>query len=146
MAERISIIAANSLLGGLKTALDLGFMYIYSGSQPTTPEDAANGTLLATISISGGATGLTWDTPADNEMEKVSSAVWSGTAVASGTAGWCRVSGASDTSPGAASTTEERVDMVCTRTGSSECILSTLTIVSGGSVTVDSAKILMPVA
>lgn len=146
MAERLSIIAANALLGGLKTALASSKIHIFSGSQPTTPLLAASGTLLATITVDGDGTGLTWDTPADGDMEKPSATVWKGTAVADGKAGWCRISAATDTSPALASTTEVRVDMVCTRTGSTECVLSTLSIVAGGTVSVDSAKITMPVA
>jgi len=146
MSVRISIIAANSLLGGLQSAFSGCKINIYSGSQPASPELAKTGTLLATISLGGTATGLTWDTPADNTMTKPAAADWSGTAVATGTAGWCRVYESGDADPGAASTTVDRVDMVCTRTGSTECILSTLSLVLDGSISIDSAEIVMPVA
>jgi len=145
MAVRLSVPAANSLLSGLKTALDSGFIAIFSGSQPTSPQDAANGTLLATFSLDGDGTGLTWDAPSNNKLKKPTAANWSSTASATGTAAWCRVYGAGD-NPSSASTSKARVDMVCSRTGSSECILSTTSIVSGGTVTIDSAEIIMPIS
>ncbi len=146
MSVRISVAGANDLLDGLKAQLDLGFINIYSGtSQPTLPSDAANGTLLATFSIENGGTGLTWDTPANGEMGKPS-AIWRALGVADNTAGWCRIYSAGDTSPGVKDETGllPRVDMICTRTGSTECILSTLTIAVDDVITIDSATIVMP--
>jgi len=41
--------------GSVKQALNNGKLMIYSGAQPTSPNDAASGTLLATITKSSGA-------------------------------------------------------------------------------------------
>jgi len=59
MALRLSTGLRNHLLanGSLRNALQGGILEIYSGSQPTTADDAVTGTLLATISnASGGVT------------------------------------------------------------------------------------------
>lgn len=57
MALRFSTGLRNFLneAGGVKQALNNGKIYIYSGTQPTTADDAATGTLLAIVSKSSGA-------------------------------------------------------------------------------------------
>lgn len=77
--------------GSVEAALTLGFLIIYSGSQPASANDAASGTRLATIAVDDGATGLTFDpivTP--GTLPKAAAETWSGTAAATGTAGWFR--------------------------------------------------------
>lgn len=93
--------------GSLKGRLALGFIKIYSGTEPTTADAAVTGTLLCTISVSGGGTGLSLDTTASAGVLAKSAAVWSGAIVAAGIAGYYRFSAAGDT--GAASATEERI-------------------------------------
>jgi len=97
--------------GPVITALDLGFIKIYSGIPPLTA-DAALGsaganTLLATISNNDTGTGLTFEAVAlDGTLEKKSTETWSSTAVGTGTASFYRHVSASDT--GADSSTEPR--------------------------------------
>lgn len=57
MALRISTALRNFLLtgGSLKDALQNGQIKVYSGAQPSSPDDAPSGTLLATITKSSGA-------------------------------------------------------------------------------------------
>ena len=57
MALRFSTGLRNFLneAGGVKQALNNGKIFIYSGSQPATADDAASGTLLATITKASGA-------------------------------------------------------------------------------------------
>lgn len=57
MALRFSTGLRNFLneAGGLKQALNNGKLMIYSGAQPASADDAASGTLLATITKSSGA-------------------------------------------------------------------------------------------
>ena len=57
MALRISTGLRDFMLerGSFKRALQNGKLKIYSGSQPTSPNDAPNGTLLCTISLASGA-------------------------------------------------------------------------------------------
>lgn len=93
--------------GSLKSRLALGFIKLYTGAEPTTADAAVTGTLLATISVSGGGTGLSLDTTAAAGVLAKSAAVWSGAIVATGTAGYYRFSAVGDT--GASSITEERI-------------------------------------
>lgn len=93
MAIRLSDGLRNHMLetGSVESALSLGFMIIYSGSQPASANDAATGTRLATIAVSDGATGLTFDAIATaGTLPKAAAETWSGTAAATGTAGWFR--------------------------------------------------------
>ena len=93
MSIRISDALRDSMLetGSVETALQLGFIIIYSGSQPASANDAATGTRLATIAVDDGAVGLTFDAiVAAGTLPKAAAETWSGTAAASGTAGWFR--------------------------------------------------------
>jgi len=93
MAIRLSDALRNSMLetGSVEAALALGFIIIYSGSEPSSANDAATGTRLATIAVSDGAVGLTFDAIATaGTLPKAVAETWSGTAAASGTAGWFR--------------------------------------------------------
>lgn len=77
--------------GSLESALALGFIFIYTGSQPASANDAASGTLLVTIAVSDGAVGLTFDAIVTaGVLAKAAAETWSGTAAATGTAGWFR--------------------------------------------------------
>lgn len=110
MTVRISTGLANAMLdGGLGPAFDGGTarINVYTGSQPADANDAATGTLLATLTpgsdvfaaASGAAiaaNAITQDSSADN----------------SGTPGWVRVYRTGDTAPGsAAGATDRRLDM-----------------------------------
>jgi len=94
MTIRISnaLRTAKMVTGSLKSRLDGGFLYMYSGTQPASAEDAAAGTLLAAFSIDGlGVTGLTFTT-GDNagEMKKTVAEAWEAVGLADGTARWWR--------------------------------------------------------
>lgn len=109
MAIKSSTGLADYLLvtGSLKGALDSGFIMVYTGSEPATADDAVTGTMIWKIGVGGSSTGLTWDaTPVSRALVKPSAATWSGT-TSSGTAGYFRVVGASDT--GVSSTTQPRI-------------------------------------
>ena len=74
-----------ALNAALDTALSSGFIEIYTGTQPATPDTAlAGNTLLVTLGISATAFG------AASSGTKTANAVSSGTAVATGTATWFR--------------------------------------------------------
>lgn len=92
MALRLGTNLRQALLttADLKAHMDLGFLYIYSGTQPASADNAATGTLLAVISNNSGATGLTFDEPTAGVLPKAAAETWSGVAIASGTAGWFR--------------------------------------------------------
>lgn len=68
---------------GIKEQLDAGFLYIYAGTPPVDANVAldmvAVHTELVKISLSGGATGLTFDAPAAGVLPKAAAETWSGT-------------------------------------------------------------------
>ena len=92
MALRLSTGLRQALLttGDFAAELDLGFLYIYTGTQPANADLAASGTLLATIANADGSTGITFEAPVLGVMPKTAGETWSGAAVAGGTAGWFR--------------------------------------------------------
>jgi hypothetical protein len=76
-------------LAAVKTALDGGFLYIFSGSVPESPDDAldmvTDHTQLAMISVDDdGTTGLTFETPSGNVLVKTAAEDWIGTIVFNG--------------------------------------------------------------
>jgi hypothetical protein len=57
MAITVTAAAAQSMGAALATAIGSGgLIRIYSGSKPATPETAASGTLLATVTVTGSFT------------------------------------------------------------------------------------------
>lgn len=145
MAVRLSVVTADAKWEGLKAKWAGCFAAVFTGSQPLKPEDAAGATLLVTITKDAdGATGFDWDVPADATLRKPPADIWGGIGLAEGTAGWIRFFPAGD-DPSIADATVERIDMAITRTGSSECVVSTTSVVVGGAFTVDSAEFVEPV-
>ena len=136
--------------GSLKDIFKDGQMHIYSGSQPSSPDNAVAGTLLLTVTESGGAfahgafdNGLEFeDDPTDGEMEKASGETWQGDGVAAGTAGYFRLV-ANPTDNGAASTTLPRIDGSVGTSGA-DLNMSTTTITVGATYTIDSFKLTLP--
>lgn len=126
----------------LRTILNLGFINIYSGTPPATADAAATGTLLCTISVSSGGTGLTMAAAAvDGAIPKNSGEVWSGVNAAGGVASYYRHVGAADT--GALSTTEPRVQGQIANVGSDMNLTST-TLSSGATQTIDFYQLYLP--
>lgn len=95
MGMKISTGLANAMLSGsgLKTALTGMVMRIYGGTEPATANDSIGAaTLLVTITEDGLGGALEFEANAvDGVLSKSSAQVWEGTAVASGTATFCRV-------------------------------------------------------
>jgi len=93
MAIRLSDALRTHILetSSVEAALALGFLIIYSGSQPASANDAATGVRLATIAVDDGAVGLTFDgIVSAGTLPKAVAETWSGTAAATGTAGYFR--------------------------------------------------------
>jgi len=138
---------------GLREIMRKGKAVVYSGSQPDDPDDASSGyTALITITVSSGAwtagsetNGLDFGTSTDGVLAKDATQVWSGVAGATGTAGWMRIfaneadSGADDSSAKAYA----RIDMAC-GVSTGEARLSSTSISSGATYTVDSCSLTMP--
>jgi len=103
--------------GSLESALALGFIIIYTGAQPAAANDVATGTLLVTISVGDADVGLTFDAIVTaGTLAKAAAETWSGTAAATGTAGWFRFHelatnrAGTITAAAASSTTAKRLD------------------------------------
>lgn len=95
MADLRSTRSSIYMLGVALTALIAehagGKIKVYTGGQPATPETAASGTLLVTMTI--GAIG----TISVANRVLTASSITAGVAVAAGTAGWFRVMNAAET-------------------------------------------------
>ncbi len=102
-------------------------IYVYTGAQPASANNAKTGTLLYTLTKDGdGITGLTWGESVNGVISKEANESWKGTAVAAGIAGWFRcVEEGGD--PDQASTTEARFDGAIA-TSNAEATMSNLNI------------------
>lgn len=131
LANTARTAAADGIVDLLDAGAGAGTIKVYTGSQPATPDTAATGTLLVTFTLADPAfnaavTGVV-DIDADPDL--------SATAAATGTAGWFRA---------ADSTGAAVFDGAC-GTVSAELNLTSVDIVSGGTVTVATGTITMPV-
>ena len=138
MARRFSTGLRNGLLGGatdgsFKDLMALGFLDLYSGSQPSSADDGETGTLLVGITVASGATGLSFGDAADGVIAKASE-VWSGEIDNTGSAGWFRFYDANHTT--GASTTAIRFDGSVGTSGA-QLNLSSLSLVAGATLTID---------
>ncbi|MES0336751.1 MAG: hypothetical protein SFH39_10445 [Candidatus Magnetobacterium sp. LHC-1] len=118
-----------------------GFIKIYTGSQPTTSNDAPTGTLLCTVYSDGTAAGLSFGDASAGVLAKTVGETWSGTAVATGTAGWFRLVAPAD--GGASSQIDERLDGSVATSGA-QLNMSSTSIVSGAVQTISTFSITMP--
>ncbi|GIV35405.1 MAG: hypothetical protein KatS3mg031_2940 [Chitinophagales bacterium] len=85
MAKRKNTTLRNEQANHLGSQFNGGKLRIYTGAQPASPNDAASGTMLVEISIPSPAFG----TASNGSVSKIGT--WSGTAVATGVAGWARM-------------------------------------------------------
>jgi hypothetical protein len=141
------ICAANG--GSMKDVMRNGRLCVYSGSQPALADTAYSGTLLITFTVSSGAfvagaegNGIEFGDETDGYLEKCDGEVWSGVAVASGTAGWFRFY-ANATDAGGLSEVLPRIDGSVGTSGADLNMAST-SIVSGSTYTIDSFKLTFP--
>lgn len=88
MSLKRSIALAQHLAAAIKTNLDAGFLYVYAGPEPATSDEALDlvtlHTELVKVSLSGGATGLTFDAPVAGVLSKAVAETWTGTCVFDG--------------------------------------------------------------
>lgn len=129
MAISISAAAAQALASALATDIGSGAIIdIRSGSKPATPETTATGTLLASVTLTGSftASGGTL-TAADPAAASV---------IASGTAGWFRIK-----TSGSVGKADGTVG-----TSGADMNLSSVALVSGGSVDLSTVSLTLPVA
>jgi hypothetical protein len=144
MPIRLSTGAATKVLdtGSLKTLLTACFIDIYSGTQPTLPDDVPSGTKLVTIYSNGTSTGLGWGTAVAGVLPKATAETWSGTVLANGTAGWFRIREASDAGT-ASSTTAVRIDGNIATSGA-DMNLGSLSLTLGAPFQLTSAQLTLP--
>lgn len=145
MTLKVSTGLRNKLMdtGSLKSIFAAGFIKIYSGSAPADADAAVTGTLLVTISISSGGTGINFDTAAaSGVLSKAPAETWSGVCTG-GTAGYYRHVAAGDT--GVSSTTEARLQGNVATLGS-DLNLSSTTLVGAATQTIDFYSVTLPAA
>ena len=87
MPIRFNTDMRNAMVTALTGAITGYTLSIYTGSQPATANDAATGTKLVDIMING------FNAPATGSATLDTSTPNTGTAVATGTAGWGRIVG-----------------------------------------------------
>jgi hypothetical protein len=147
MSFRLSTGLRNKVLdggaaGGFKGALNLGKIAILTGSQPTSPDNPATGTLLGTVTVNDGGTGLTFDASVAGVLSKAVAEAWKFHGLADGTAGWFRFYEAGDTITNT-STTAARLDGSIGTSGA-ELNLANLSILTAQVNTVDAFTITQP--
>jgi len=127
---------------GLRGIFKDGIIEIYSGVKPASANNAATGTLLAKVTLDGGAftdgvatNGLEFDAPSGAVLSKAAAEDWRYTGITDGTAGWFRLR-ANAADNGLASTTLPRIDGTIGTT-SGDMLLSNVNIVTGAPGTVD---------
>lgn len=135
MATRLATTPRNAACDAVVDLLDAGSgagtLKLYTGGQPASANDAASGTLLATITLSDPAFGA-----ASTGVATMAGTPLSGTGVAAGTAGWARF---------ADSTGATVLDGAVTATGGGGQVeLATTTISVGVTVQITSGTVTMP--
>jgi len=153
MALRVSTGLRNAMMatGSLQDTMVNGVLCIYSGTQPTTADDAESGTLLCKITVSSGTfaagtatNGINMATAATSgTLPKSTSEVWSGVNVATGTAGYYRYY--DNTYTTGASTTANRIDGAIATSGA-QLNMSSTSLTSGATLTLDSFTLTLPAA
>lgn len=150
MALRLSTGLRNAILSSasFQDALVNGVIDIYSGAQPASADDAESGNKLLTITVGSGAftpgtaaNGINFADAVAGAIAKVAAEVWSGVAVATGTAGWFRFY-ANDKGTGA-SATAKRFDGSIATSGA-QLNMSSTAITAGATTTIDSFTVTMP--
>ena len=123
---------------------------IYSGSQPATADLTESGTKLVHITLASGtfvasspANGLNFGVVAAGVLAKETGEVWSGIGLDDGTAGWFRIYDNSYTT--GASSTAIRLDGAVATSGS-QFNMSSTTVVTAATTTVDSVALTQPAA
>ena len=155
MALKLSNGARTQLAGtmGLKDLFNGGFLHIYSGGQPTTPDVAETGSLLVRIAVdsytgANGTGGITFGTAADGVLPK-SASVWSGTIGVGGVAGYFRLLGTGGTTGVMGTTgtagTGVRIDGNVGLSGA-DLVLANSTLALGATLTVDTFSLTVPVS
>ena len=127
MTIRFNTAMRDVMVTALTNAISAYTLSIYTGSQPATANDAATGTKLVDITING------FNAPVSGSATLNTSTPNTGTAVATGTAGWGRIVGGAG----------ERIDGTVGTSGTDFTINST-SITNGATVTLTAMTVTQP--
>ena len=127
MTIRFNTAMRDAMVTALTNAIGGYTLSIYTGSQPATADGAATGTKLVDITING------FNTPVTGSATLNTSTPNTGTAVATGTAGWGRIVGSAG----------ERIDGTVGTSGTDFTINST-SITNGATVTLTAMTVTQP--
>lgn len=147
----LSSYLADALLatGSLKSLLDTGKIYIYSGPVPSSavPADGAidpSCVLLDTITAAAGA-GLTFNgAPVNGVLQKTSTETWSGVAGAAGTATFFRFCVGTDNGSAAAAAGNYRVQGTVGTDASFDMVFTSATIAVSDTKTLNTFQLYLP--
>ena len=128
MTIRFNTAQRNMLADAIASDIGGYTLSIYTGSQPATANDAASGTKLVDISINGFNAAASGSATLDTSSPNV------GTAVATGTAGWGRITGATGVIDGTVGTS------------GTDFTINSTAITSGATVTLTAMTITQPAA
>lgn len=151
MTVKVSTGLRNDMLNGtgLKEAFANGVIYLYSGPQPDSADDAVQGTLLMKITQDAGAfafgtatNGINFDDPASGIIAKAAAENWQGVGITAGTIGWGRLMGNATDALGS-STTLPRIDFAVATSGG-DVNLSSTEVEAGSPLTLDQFQFTMP--
>lgn len=115
MSAKINTPLANALLGSgsLKSLLDAGFLYVFSGTVPATANEAIDGGSVLVGKFTkddDGSTGLTFAaSPANGVLKKTVAEAWEATALATTTMTFFRFCVGSDDGEGVAGGSDYRL-------------------------------------
>lgn len=150
MALRLSTGLRDKLLGAqsFKDIMAGGVIRVFPGVQPQSADEAEGASHLAQITVGSGAFtpgqapgGLRFGAPELGAIAKDPTEIWSGAAVASGTAGWFRFY-ANDLTTGQ-SDVAARFDGAISTSGA-QLNMSSTALTSGATTTIDSFTVTMP--
>jgi len=131
--------------GSLKAALDGSEIRLYSGTMPTSANDAmpAGASLLCTVTVDDTGTGITFETGSAGTLLKNTSEVWEGTVANTGEAAWFRIVAPADVDD--SSTTAVRLQGSVAAAGA-DMQITDPSLVAGEPQRVDYLSVVMPAA
>lgn len=126
IANATAIASCNAMVDLIDAGSGAGFVRIYTGSQPTDSDTSETGTLLVTITLQDPAFGAAADASPGGRATMAGTP--SGTAAATGTAGYFRLYDSD----------ENHILDGSAGTGSEDMVLDSASITSGQTVTINS--------
>lgn len=126
MTIRLNTAMRNTIADSIASIIGYATLKVYTGTQPATGDTAATGTLLVEITLQG------FNAAASGQVTLSTASPVQGTAVASGTAGWARLTDGMNNFDGSVGTS------------GTDFIINTTAITLGGTVTLTGCTINQP--